>query len=83
MATKSITLNLDEDLVKAFEDKYGDTEAWLTGEFDWRARQSKKEIIETKVGQLLTSAEVTQIPGTEAEILEAYYADKTEETGEE
>ena len=46
MANKKITLTLEESLVKAFEDRYGDTKSWLLGEFTWRASQVKKEIIE-------------------------------------
>lgn len=84
MANKKITLTLDEVLVKAFEDRHGDTKAWLLGEFTWRANQIKKEIIELKVRDLLAAEDVTEIPGTELQILDAYYAGKeTEEPGSE
>ena len=83
MASKKITLTLEESLVKAFEDRYGDTKTWLLGEFTWRANQVKKEIIEEKVRELLNSEEVTQIPGTESEILTAYYDGKASEENQE
>ena len=83
MANKKITLTLEESLVKAFEDRYGDTKSWLLGEFSWRATQVKKEIIEEKVRELLSSEEVTQIPGTESEILTAYYEGKTSKESQE
>lgn len=76
MANKRITLTLEESLVKAFNDKYGDVKSWLSGEFDWRARQAKKEIIDSKVKEMLDSDSVTSIPGTEVEILAKYYDDK-------
>ena len=77
MANKRIVLTLEESLIKAFNDKYGDTKSWLTGEFDWRARQAKKEIIDNKVKEMLDSDSVISIPGTEAEILAKYYDDKS------
>lgn len=76
MANKRITLTLEENLVKAFNDKYGDVKSWLTGEFDWRARQAKKEIIDSKVKEMLDSDSIESIPGTESEILTKYYDDK-------
>ncbi len=76
MANKRIVLTLEESLIKAFNDKYGDTKSWLTGEFDWRARQAKKEIIDKKLKEMLDSDSVTSIPGTESEILSRYYDDK-------
>tara|TARA_Y100000592_G_scaffold95573_1_gene162373 strand:- start:1314 stop:1598 length:285 start_codon:yes stop_codon:yes gene_type:complete len=76
VANKRIVLTLEESLIKAFNDKYGDTKSWLTGEFDWRARQAKKEIIDKKLKEMLDSDSVTSIPGTESEILSRYYDDK-------
>ena len=76
MANKRIVLTLEESLVKAFNDKYGDAKSWLSDEFDWRARQAKKEIIDKKLKEMLDSDSVTSIPGTESEILSRYYDDK-------
>lgn len=83
MANKRITLTLEESLVKAFNDKYGDVKSWLTGEFDWRARQAKKEIIDSKVKEMLESESTETIPGTEGEILTKYYDDKDKKDSEE
>jgi len=83
MANKRITLTLDATLVKVFEDKYGDTKSWLSGEFDWRAKQVKKEIIDAKVKEMLESEDITSIPGSEAEILEKYYEDKSKKESED
>ena len=74
---------LEESLVKAFNDKYGDTKSWLAAEFDWRARKSKKEIIDTKIKEMLKSESVTSIPGTESEILVKYYEDKSKKESED
>ena len=83
MANKRIVLTLEESLVKAFNDKYGDTKSWLAGEFNWRARQAKKEIIDSKVKEMLDSDSITSIPGTESEILTKYYDDKAKKEKEE
>jgi hypothetical protein len=62
--------------------KMANTKSWLTGEFDWRARQAKKEIIDNKVKEMLDSDSVISIPGTEAEILAKYYDDKSKKEAE-
>jgi len=83
MANKRITLTLEETLVKVFQDKYGDAKSWLFGEFDWRAREAKKEIIDSMVKEMLDSDSITSIPGTESEILTKYYDDKSKKEAEE
>ena len=62
MANKRITLTLEESLVKAFDNKYGDTKQWLLKEFERRAKRSAKESIkkdDDKTKPLDTSKPIT------------------------